>query len=62
MSRQYVEANPDAKESPVQTFENYPPAQRSLLMKAIGAALVSTQDKADGDFERWMQKQNAESS
>ncbi len=56
MARAYAAVNPDA-ETPVKALVDYPPEQRSMLMKAVGQAIKSTQQEADNSFHEWLSRQ-----
>jgi hypothetical protein len=56
MARAYAAAHPD-EASPIKTITDYSPEQRSILMKAIGAAIKSTLPEADQAFADWHSRQ-----
>ncbi|QIG69174.1 hypothetical protein EVB78_140 [Rhizobium phage RHph_N1_15] len=59
MKRQFFALNPDATECPVKDLSDYPEDQRSALMRAVGAALKSTDVEGDASFDTWTQQQQA---
>lgn len=56
MARSHAAVNPD-QDTPVKALTDYPPEQRSMLMKAVGQAIKSTQKEADNSFQDWLSRQ-----
>ncbi|MBX5130750.1 hypothetical protein HJB53_30130 [Rhizobium lentis] len=62
MTRQFFALNPDASECPVKALADYPEDQRSALMRAVGAALKSTDVESDAAFSTWTEKQTTKAA
>lgn len=56
MARSFASEQP-GEPSPVRVITDYSPEQRSMLMKAVGAAIKSTQADADQAFQGWLDRQ-----
>lgn len=55
MRKEWLKANPD-QESPVGLLEDYSPAHRSILMRAVGAAILASQPARDEAFAIWSER------
>lgn len=55
MRKEWLKANPDA-ESPVGDLVSYSPAHRSILMRAVGAAILASQPARDEAFTTWSER------
>jgi hypothetical protein len=62
MTRQFFALNPDAEECPVKALSDYPEDQRSVLMRAVGAAIKSTDTDSDTSFDLWAAQQTAKAA
>ncbi|WP_276122654.1 hypothetical protein [Pararhizobium qamdonense] len=62
MTRQFFALNPDADECPVKALVDYPEDQRSVLMRAVGAALKSTDVESDASFDAWVAQQTQQAA
>ncbi|MER9176211.1 hypothetical protein NKH72_21785 [Mesorhizobium sp. M0955] len=58
MRREYQKERP-ADPVPIRSLQEYTPAQRSALMRAVGAAIKNTRPENDNAFEEWSQKRSA---
>lgn len=58
MTRQFFALNPGAEECPVKNLADYPADQRSALMRAVGAALKSTEVESNAAFDAWVSQQS----
>jgi len=57
MRRRYTAQHPDSQ-NPIQSFEDYSPADRAHIMAAIEKAIMSSDDKVNPLFERWCERRN----
>jgi hypothetical protein len=59
MGQEYLKANPEG-ETPVKTLADYSPTQRSMLMRAVGKAILASTPQTDAEFNAWGERQRAE--
>jgi hypothetical protein len=57
MRREFTKRHPAAP-SPIQDFRDYSPEDRSSLMRAVGAAVRSSQPEFDAGFSSWCERRS----
>lgn len=55
MGREFARRHP-TDSSPVKTLQDYSPADRSTLMKAVAVAIKRAQPTADESFQTWCEQ------
>lgn len=55
MRLEFLKENPN-KDSPIGELQDYSPLHRSILMRAVGAAILASQTKKDAAFAAWSER------
>lgn len=59
MRREQIKHIP-ADPAPIRLLRDYPPEQRSALMRAVGAAIKSGAADRDADFASWCERRSVD--